>query len=52
MTPISLIMVVPVSFSSLPATNPAVKGGANRGSSNISNSNNCPAGASSSSERN
>ena len=32
--------------SSLPATDPAVKGGANRGSSNISNSNNCPAGAS------
>lgn len=32
--------------SSLPATDPAVKGGANRGSSNISNSNHCPATAS------
>jgi len=33
-------------LSSLPATDPAVNGGAARGSSNISNSNNCPATAS------
>ncbi|WP_313933495.1 RHS repeat-associated core domain-containing protein [Pseudidiomarina fusca] len=33
-------------LSSLPAKDPAVNGGAARGSSNISNSNNCPATAS------